>query len=390
METPKKIPERVREYLGSPKVINTIENLGIKTGIPFPSLLPAIVFDVVSGKIDPAKLKESIKERIKLRDKKINTIALEIKERILRPVQNDLKNAGVDIEKIDVAGALSLVEFIKSENELLRSIGEEPEFDENEMSLEPETRKSDSISLEVFAPEIAQKKDEESVMITTGDPKKTPDSSPAPFVLHREKPPVGAATFPGSKKPAQASSKSFSLPFGFFKPKEAHKPTGPVRVKVELPEALKKTDEKTIHYSELRTPLYPFQKETQFIRTEKPKTPIDILSKKEPGKEPEKNRGVVIRNFIMNIPTGILPKQIDEKKPLPPPIRPLPPSAEEPPKKNIPEKKKIVEGGKAELTGKGFFWKTKKNKEGGEKPFSEKNNGEKAATLEGNRIDLRQ
>lgn len=396
MEKNKTIPERVREHLGSALIINTIENLGVKTGIPFPSLLPAIVFDLVSGRIDPAILKDSIKEQIKLSDKKINTIAFEIKEKILRPIQNDLKNIGVDIENIETTDALTLGEFIKKENDFLRSIGEEPEFDENEISLEPEEPKNESISLEIFAPDVKETSREDSIKITRDDSKKVSDTSPAPFMLHREKPVTGTS-FPEKKQTSQSSSKSFSLPFGFFKPKGAQAPTGPIRVKVELPGGSVGKEEKTIHYSDLRTPVIPFQKEESFIETngnekpvkiiapestentpdKRPKAPIDILQKKEPEhinlQETQQTKRVAVKNSIMSIPS-IVPKEEPKKTVIPEPeeIKISPEKA----KKTSPEEKPA-------LTGMGFFWKSKPK----DKTPKDKETGPE---ITGNKIDLRQ
>ncbi len=269
----------------------------------------------------------------------------------------------------------------------------------------------ESVSLEVFGFDKEKAEKETSIKITQT---KEDGAIDAPLVLHREKPsPFG---FPKTQI-SQSSGKSFSLPFGFFKSKTTESPTGPVRVKVELPGVMKAEDKKTVHYSELRTPITPFQKEKSFITTDarektggeviKIKTPVDVVQKNKestvnllaanPKKELEDREN--IKKIFSSIPTTIpqikkepRPESLPEIKSIlqkntPAPVisSPTIPTSQ----KTEPNEKKIEEttsGEKPQLTGKGFFWHfPKKKKEDAPSVGVPKTGPE----IEGNKLNLK-
>lgn len=278
----------------------------------------------------------------------------------------------------------------------------------------------ETVSLEVFGFDGEKAKEAAPVKIT---PEKTSAPETAPLVIHREKPSPFGFQNAGSK---QSSGKSFSLPFGFFKSKSDNASPNPVRATIELPKILKPEEKKTIHYSELRTPITPFQKERAFISTDtekggkvddQKKIPADIIQKKEDNalnlslvdtkkdfqKERDRMKEVFSsipagpassqKNIIKEDtrPTTILKKEDALINKSPEKISPSSNiSSDTPLKKQVQADLKNVSAKtpqeKPQLTGKGFFWGFPKKKPA-EAPAVKK--PETGPEIEGNKLNLK-
>lgn len=277
----------------------------------------------------------------------------------------------------------------------------------------------ETVSLEVFGFDREKAKEDAPVKIT---PEKMSAPEAAPLVIHREKPSPFGFQNAGSK---QSSGKSFSLPFGFFKSKSDTASPDPVRATIELPSILKPEEKKTIHYSELRTPITPFQKERAFITTDagisgkiddQKKIPTDIVQKKgddalnlstiDTKKDTRKERAH-IKEVFSSIPTESVPAQKDAPKTdfhpevilkkedtsVDTPLKKVATSevpSDVPPKKQIQTEPKNNDAktpqGKPQLTGKGFFWGFPKKK-AAETPIAKK--PETGPEIEGNKLNLK-
>ncbi|HXF44226.1 MAG TPA: hypothetical protein VNK70_02055 [Candidatus Paceibacterota bacterium] len=119
---------------------------------------------------------------------------------------------------------------------------------------------------------------------------KEPPIEGAPLIIHKED------SMPAPVQTEKKSFKGLEFPFGFFGKESKSAPSEPVKVRVEGPTSrskelhVKKEEKKVVHYSELRTPLTPFQKAgDEIINLEtfdrKPAGVIIPIPEEEPAKE---------------------------------------------------------------------------------------------------------
>lgn len=438
MDNSNEIPQTIQEHLGSPKTAIVLESINERAEIARIGTISKIIRALIMREIAPKEFVQKISDALKFNHELCLSVANEVKEKILKPIEYALLNYGIDVKEIDTSGAKTIEEIKKDNEMLLESIGIKIK--------KPIT----TISLENFSDTTPQ--DFTPVKINVDGsvdnaPKKIEvTDEPAPLVIHREKPQAptqGGSQISGSSQ----QTKGFSLPFGFFKQKvvQTQVSSAPVKATVEF---LKKDElKRAVDYSELRTPLTPFsKKEEGFIKTGEQKTqnnaqpviqkvnPLTMFGGTQktsvlPTQTKEKsgvldirtsvisNKELVIGNQnkeIRNAQTpGVLPevkKQpiTDVQKNVIPPIQSAhpsvgqgpTPSSQTPPSKSfsIPEKPKtqiindiprqntLIEQKKesvvAPTSGKGFVWF--------KKPQAPNNNTEKSGPkVEGNTVDLR-
>lgn len=131
------------------------------------------------------------------------------------------------------------------------------------------------------------------------------EEKPRPIVrvgVEAEKPAEGKPLIIHQKEtPTEEREKPFKgleFPFGFFGKEGEPAPSEPVKVRVEGPTSrlsqplIKKEEKRVVHYSELRTPLAPFQKPEEIINLEtfgrKPqevKAPAEVVPPKNAAPE---------------------------------------------------------------------------------------------------------
>lgn len=253
------LPQNIKEHLVSPRTASLFDSITHKAEIYEIGILPDLVSQLVTRNVFPQDFTSKLKEEVGTSDKKTKAIARELKEKVLEPIRYALVNWGVDINQIDVSGAPTLDEFIKEreeaerkQTERLASLGiENDEDDDNE---KPAPRREEAITFDTLAAPAG-----EAVTIRPSEPAEDKQRSDEmqPLIIHRENP------VPAARE--AAGSKSFSLPFGFFRNVErtVSESMEPIKARVESP----KEEKRVVHYSELRTPLTPFNKNDEFIHT---------------------------------------------------------------------------------------------------------------------------
>lgn len=283
------VPGNIREHLISPRTSAIIDNIQEKAEIYRVGILSDLVSRLVMRDILPQDFRAKLEEEVGVSEKKAQVISRELKEKVLEPIRYALVNWGVDINQIDVAGAPTLDEFLKEREaaeadreKFLTSLGIEMEKGEEAPATTKETGQG-AITFESLG---AMPTQEEAVTIRpmehAADREKSDEVQP--LIIHRESPmPTARESF---------GSKSFSLPFGFFKKAENEitKSVAPVVAKVE---GLKE-EKRVVHYSESRTPLTPFNKKDEFINT----TPFDAQKNAAPASDVKAPTAPVASGFF--------------------------------------------------------------------------------------------
>jgi len=266
--TLKEVPIKIKNHLGSDEIIGIIDRLNNNARIFEPSILPLLLYRLITKELAPEKIHDQILKDLNFSEEKTNAITREIKEKILEPIKLDLKEWGINIDAIDTKNALTFQEFLKKEKEELEKFGVSFEIIE-----EPEPVKKISLDKINEAP-IAKK-------ITISQ------SEDTPLIIHQVKPLT-------ETKP-KTTSPIFSLPFKFLKSKLSQKNIEkPVMARIETPEKTISEPEKNqpqkrvVHYSDNRSPLSSLEI-PEFINLEKlsPDTPTAPTSSPTTKKEDE-------------------------------------------------------------------------------------------------------
>lgn len=230
------LPEILRELLYSPEhaeiVQHVCENNHLsedKTGTVL-----GIVGGVIMGFVHAQDLDHQISEHLDINTELARSIASDIKERVLKRFENEIEDAFQPSLPSETKG--------------------DGEGETQEKIIEISESGSDSENAPISIPIERTEATETPAMGTAPIPN-------APFILQEEKKPETAA---GGK----SIFKGFSIPLGFFKPKNsATRSDDSLRVKVETPI---KNEKRTVNYSELRTSLSPFEGGQSFINIDKP------------------------------------------------------------------------------------------------------------------------
>lgn len=252
------IPSNIREHLISPRTTILFDKVTKDAEIYEVGILPDIVSRLVMRDILPQDFIARLKEEVGVSEEKAKVVAKELKEKILEPIRYALVNWGVDINQIDVSDVPTLDEFLKAKkekeekrNKLLASLGIEVEQEDEK---EKAGGEKDVVTFDTLG---AAPTESSSVRIhpEESDVEKKEGEEIKPLMIHRENQIETARPRDGSK--------SFSLPFGFFKKVggAALNAAAPIKARIEAPGDVKRT----VHYSELRTPVSPFQKGDSFI-----------------------------------------------------------------------------------------------------------------------------
>jgi len=405
----KDVPESIKNYLGSEKVMRTIQEIARKARISNTSSISSVLFLIETKETKPENF---VKEVISLSGttKEMGyAVAREVREKILRSISHELSEWGFDIEKIEIPKDTSVEEVRKKETEFLKSRGFEEEkiFQENsggDLSLEEDSPSSQELPT---APISWAAKPEASTGKTLKVEGGAEPAKDGPLILHRE----NTSKEKSYSKKESSGSKGFTLPFGMFKNREdsSRDLSDPIRASVETPpEYIQKIKERTegmskklksekkriVHYNELRTPLTPFSKEGKFIKTDSfqkkggAESPLQPQASKQPlekptpfSQPPEKKPSEGFVWFNKKKPAS-RPVEISETSPKPEPPKPQPIKKDflAPPKPALKTKKE--KGSSSKQGGVVWFNKDKQKKQ------SAKEGG--SPTVEGNTIDLRE
>lgn len=232
------LPIPLRELLCSPSHGKLVWSTGAahhlsdeKSGV-----VAGVVGDIIMGFIHANDLAREIGNRLDLNQEIASSIAREIDQKILSPFKEEiLKNYNPIVEEGGQAGIAT------------RKIG----VPANLAGPATETPGTKTISLK----ELLEEKPTPVPVSGEGAPPRE-----GPLIIHTEK--------PLAEEARKSAFKGFSLPLiGFFKPK-TEEAAAPVKAEVETPDAKKKEVPRTVHYSELRTPLSPFGEGEELINLE--------------------------------------------------------------------------------------------------------------------------
>jgi hypothetical protein len=96
------IPEKIRDWIGSEEITNLIIDLNGRINTPEEkiSVIPRIVFRVATKTLPISEIRKTLAEELGLDSVKVDAIANEFKEKILKPIDSDLRKIGVDIQLI--------------------------------------------------------------------------------------------------------------------------------------------------------------------------------------------------------------------------------------------------------------------------------------------------
>lgn len=246
------VPEPIKIWFGSEEIVSHVREINEQLGLKEEkeSIVPRLLFRLELKDLEPQFFSGELAQELGISKEKALTITTEVKETLLRPIQKQLSEYGIDI-------------FLLNEFNIPLP----------RMKRTAETVIPASLSSEPKVPSFAEFR--RTLSETTSVPAPTPKTPTpvtastvtSPFVLHEER---GMAE---SAKKDQM--KGFSLPFGLFKPKQSEASSVP-RVTVEAPSSAstfakasadKKEEAKTVHYSEYRSNL-PSHAGGEFINLE--------------------------------------------------------------------------------------------------------------------------
>ncbi len=223
------VPQDIREHFGSEATFEVLHNIQERVGVGSPRALARLMYRLETRDVPANDFIETLHRELRVSPDAAKTIAKEIKEKVLELKRPPLSSWGIDMDAIHTDGAKSLDEFfglsqVTGGTISLEAIGEE----------KPTTVKVG----------VEPAKKGELFDITRGEP----------LIIHQEETPTEER-----KRPF----KSLEFPFGFFGKEGEAAPSEPVKVRVEVPK-----EKRVVHYSELRTPLAPFQKQEEIINLE--------------------------------------------------------------------------------------------------------------------------
>jgi len=237
------LPEPIREILNSPEYSDEVREINRKHGLDEGDsrVLTASVGLVFLGFIKPRELFREINEYLEADEKVVVETIREINRQIFNPFHKELEN----LHKLETHIESELDEALKKQTPAIEKGVEVPP--KKEMAVPP------------------------SQATGVRPPITVAEQPPAgePLIIHKEE---GAPVPVRAEKPL----KGLEPPFGFFGKEGAPVPEEPVKARIEgqglmggLTKPLFKGEEKrVVHYSELRTPLAPFQKPEEIINLE--------------------------------------------------------------------------------------------------------------------------
>ncbi len=234
----------------------------------------------------------------------------------------------------------------------------------------PVTTPNEGISLEIFGQPAPTSPSRVSIKQDAGNI----SADSAPLILHTEK-----QTAPNIRD-KQTPSKGFPQSFWFSKKASKKQTINPTKATIEFPTVQKK--DKAVHYSELRTPIAPFQKDVLFVDNQaRPNAPIkDVATDKKDAREININHEIITnknkdREKINNAMASISQFIAERQQPT------------EVKKGNQPLKKTTEQKNDPNLAGTGFFFPFKKGVE--KNKITEEKSAPLGPETDGNTINLR-
>lgn len=312
-----------------------------------------------------------------------------------------------NVSKNELGLKIQKVLFVKPE--IAQKIAREIDLDKlGEKIKEPKTPLDIEPSADVPTAPISLKEEPASVTKTLKVQKEGKSPEDTPLILHRE---VASS----AKRSTAPGTKGFTLPFGMFKSKSdfSRSIKDPVKASIETPpEYIKKLREKTegaskrikpekkrvIHYNELRTPLTPFSKESQFIKTgsfgdsKKPEPKSPLIPEKKPFTKPIPQKPTPVgesktKGFAWFKKKAEAPVKKDFSK------KPIKPFEKKQEIKKIDVKQSVKPIPTKPQMRKSFVSKDPETKKGGivwfKKDSKKKEEKKDSPTVQGNTVDLR-
>ena len=274
------IPERIREYFSSPRVIAFIADINKRSGFYNIDAIPELLFQLETKELLIKDFISALAKEIPASQFRAKAISREIKEKILEPKRHDLESWGINLNEFDVSDAKTLEEIQKEDEEFEKQFGILPK--EETISLEEIIeKKEETLPLKQIKVSAEEKPAAEVKISKAEKPLVKPvtipvvplterlKTKPAPFILQQERP-LEQVAKPIEKK-SKPFLKTFSLPFQLFK-KVFPKPLSEtVKAEVSSPETIltkletlkskiETPPKRIVHYSEFRTPLNTFEK----------------------------------------------------------------------------------------------------------------------------------
>ncbi len=215
------LPQKLKDSLFSYDYADIIFRLGKNNHLSEEkiSLLARFTGRTILGFIHPEDFKKELESSLLIDNRIVSVLANEIENKIISPLSSEIKDVYEPVEIRPDAG--------------------------------------ESVEREIPIGEFSSEGGKIPITSIKEIEEPTPDK---PFILHEEK-----ATAPASGE-KKSIFKGFSIPLGFFKPKNkgGAQPTAPLRVEVETPDG-GKDEKRVVNYSELRTSLSPFENGQGFV-----------------------------------------------------------------------------------------------------------------------------
>ena len=210
-EALQEVPEDIRIWFGSEKTTYFVMELNEKLGLQEERtrIIPRLLLRLEVKDLHAAEFVDAISQELTIGPQMAKSIAIEIKEGILKQIEASLSDWDINIDLIDIEGGIALKKT-KTTTSQEKGLGKEQV---------PKTKEKGVVSL-------------------------APITSQEPKIIHQEE----RVSVSKTKTPRR----SFILSPGIFKQKGVIKSETPV-ARITTPK--KKGDSRTVHYSELRTPI---------------------------------------------------------------------------------------------------------------------------------------
>ncbi|HDY73241.1 MAG TPA: hypothetical protein ENH86_01560 [Candidatus Jorgensenbacteria bacterium] len=209
--TLQEVPEDIRSWISSEKTTYFMMELNEKLGLREERvrIIPRLLLRLEVKDLHAAEFVDAISQELTIGPEKAKSIAIELKENILKPIEASLSDWDINIDLIDVEGGIAL------------------------KKTKATTYQKEGVTKE----RVSKIKEEEIVPLA-------PITSQEPKIIHQEE----RVSVSKTKTPRR----SFILSPGIFKQKGVIKSETPV-ARITTPK--KKGGSHTVHYSELRTPV---------------------------------------------------------------------------------------------------------------------------------------
>ncbi len=229
------LPEPIRDWLTSERATLLIIEINKRLNVPEYALssIPALVTRLVVGDIHPTDIINELSLDIDVSPSAAQTLYHEIEEKILKPIEADLRAVGVDIHLIKLGATIEPKTDVRPLPATIPPPQNQPSFVSQAPAVKPLQPPATPEAGQAAPPSMASEEENEETA--------------APFILHEEKSGLSPAT------PRAQPSVSFDI---LRSPRPAPPPK-PITAKIESPfnPPTKEEPRRVVHYSNLRTPL---------------------------------------------------------------------------------------------------------------------------------------